>query len=195
MPFVDRKQSVLLVIDAQPGFYPPARTDVDHAAKDAALERVAWVAGTAVALAVPVVVTEEDPAVNGHTAASIVRYLDSSVAVLGKEVFGAADNPAILSAVESTGRSTVVLVGMETDVCVAHSALSLRERGYRPVVVHNAVFSAADAHGHGLARLQREGIELVSAKELYYDWVRTLSDARGFERGNPGLATPPGFSL
>jgi isochorismate hydrolase len=153
------------------------------------------VVGTAVALGVPVVVTEEDPASNGPTAASILRHLDPAVPVLGKEVFGAADNPAILTAINITGRSTVVVVGMETDVCVAHSALGFRDRGFRSVIVHDAVFSAAAAHAHGLARLQREGCDMVSAKELYYDWVRNLTSARAFEANNADLAVPPGFSL
>jgi hypothetical protein len=33
-----------------------------------------------------------------------------------------AGNPDILAAIEATGASTAVLVGLETDVCVAHSA-------------------------------------------------------------------------
>jgi hypothetical protein len=35
----------------------------------------------------------------------------------------------------------------------------------------------------------------VSAKELFYDWVRTLAGVREFKDANPDLAHPPGFSL
>ncbi len=101
-----------------------------------------------------------------------------------KTVFGAATTRAIDAAVRRSGRSTVVLVGMETDVCVAQSAIGWRDSGLRVVVVHDAVFSAGPAHEFGLSRMTRERIELVSAKELYYEWLRTLADG-------PGLRCPP----
>jgi nicotinamidase-related amidase len=89
----------------------------------------------------------------------------------------------------------VVLVGMETDVCVTHSALGFVEQGRRVVVIHDAVFSAGVSHGHGLARLRQEGIELMSAKELYYEWLRDLPTVLAFDAAHPDLASPPGFSL
>jgi nicotinamidase-related amidase len=89
----------------------------------------------------------------------------------------------------------VVIVGMETDVCVAQTAMGAIERGLRPVVVHDAVFSAGAGHRNGLARLVFEGIEQVSAKELYYEWLRDLPRVRDFDRAHPELANPPGFSL
>ncbi len=195
MPHVDASDSVLVVIDAQDGFYPDSRTDVDQAAKSAVLDRVAWVCAVGVALGLPVVVTEEDADVNGPTAPQIARRLPDRTPVLVKSVFGAADNPEIECAVNDTGRSSVVLLGMETDVCVAHSAIGFQARGLRVIVVHDAVFSAGPAHGHGLARLRQEGVELLSAKELYYEWLRDLPSVRAFDEANPDLTQPPGFSL
>jgi len=195
MPHVNASDSVLLVIDAQDGFYPPTRADVDHDEKDAALDRVGWVCGVAAAIDVPVVVTEEDAGGNGPTAPQVHRHLPASVPIFDKRVFGAADQADIRDAVAATGRDVVVLVGMETDICVMHSALGFAEQGRRVVVIHDAVFSAGDAHGHGLARLRQERIELVSAKELYYEWLRDLPTVRAFDAAHPDLASPPGFSL
>lgn len=59
-------------------------------------------------------------------------------------VCGAPGNPDILAAIEATGASTAVLVGLETDVCVAHSALGLKEFGKRVVAVHDTLFSPCD---------------------------------------------------
>ena len=78
---------------------------------------------------------------------------------------------------------------------LAHSALRLRQLAKRVVVVHDAVFSPNRAHANGLARLERAGVELVSAKELVYDWVRSVEAIQSFKRENPQLASPPGFSL
>ncbi len=195
MPHIDVADSALLIIDAQPGFYPSTRTDVDHEAKERALDRIGWVTGVASAVGVPIVVTEEDSATNGVTAPQISQYLSAETPVFSKEVFGAADNPDIAHALAALDRRCIVIVGMETDVCVMHTALSVRERGYRAVVVFDATFSASAAHGYGLARLRQEGVELVSAKELYYEWLRDLASVRAFDSAHPELTSPPGFSL
>jgi nicotinamidase-related amidase len=192
---IRRADSVLLVIDTQEGFYPAARSDVDRAAFALVVDRVAWLAGLAGALEVPVVVTEEDPATNGPTSPQVLERLAPHSAVLSKPVFAAADNPEIAAALERAGRTTVVLAGLETDVCVAHSALTLRERGYRVAAVTDALYSPGAAHRHGLARLRGEGVQLLSAKELFYDWARSLANVRALVRDNPELDPPPGFSL
>ncbi len=115
--------------------------------------------------------------------------------IFAKPVFGLADCPDIMQAVRSTGRKTAVIAGFETDVCVTHSAVGLADAGYRVAVVQDAVFSPFGAHAAGLARLRDLGIELLSCKSVYYDWIRTLAAARTFQRDHPDLAHPPGFSL
>jgi nicotinamidase-related amidase len=195
MPHLDVADCVLVVIDAQPGFYPPARTDVDRAAFASALERSAWVAGLAAALDVPVVLTEEDAATNGPTDPAITAAVPTGSPVLVKQVFGADANPDIDDAVRRHRRPAVVLVGLETDVCVAHSAIGWAAAGLRTVVVHDAVYSAGAGHTNGLVRLRAEGIEMLSAKELYYEWLRDLPTVRAFDAAHPDLAVPPGFSL
>jgi nicotinamidase-related amidase len=192
---IRRDASALLVIDTQEGFYPADRRDIDRAAFSLVVDRVAWVTALARALGVPVVVTEEDPATNGPTAPRVLARVPTAAAVLPKPIFAAADNPEIDAAIAATGRSTIVLAGLETDVCVAHSALSLRERGYHVAAVSDALYSPGEAHRHGLDRLRSEGVQLLSAKELLYDWARTLADVRALVRDHPELDPPPGFSL
>lgn len=195
MPHLDVADCVLVVIDAQPGFYGPARDDVDRGLLATALARSAWVAGLASALEVPAVLTEEDAATNGPTSAAIRDAVPGTSPVLVKQVFGADANPDIDEAVRRHGRGAVVMVGLETDVCVAHSAIGWRSRGLRTVVIHDAVYSAGAGHANGLARMISEGVELMSAKELYYEWLRDLPSVRAFDAAHPDLATPPGFSL
>jgi nicotinamidase-related amidase len=190
-----REESALLVVDTQEGFYGEGRADVDRAAFAQFVARVAWVTGLARGLGVPVVVTEEDPGTNGPTSPLVLERLPEGAPVLPKPVFAAGDNPPIAAALEATGRRTVVIAGMETDVCVAHSALSLMERGYRVAAVADALFSPAEAHLHGLERLRAAGVQALSAKELLYDWTRTLADVRALVAAHPELDRPPGFSL
>jgi hypothetical protein len=140
-------------------------------------------------------VTEEDAATNGPTDPAIAAHLPPGTPILPKAVFGLADDQAIMEAVESTGRRTAILVGAETDVCVAQSAIGLADRGFRVVVVSDATFSPGSMHDHGLAHLRDAGVDVRHAKGIYYEWVRTLAAARAFPDEHPELTSPPGFDL
>lgn len=194
MPMLRREDSLLAIIDVQERFYG-ALAPVDRKRLDLVAARCAWLAGLASALGVPVIVTEEDPARNGPTEAPIVARLPSGTPRFTKPVFGLADVPEILAAVEASGRRTVALAGMETDVCVAHSALGLLDRGYRVAVVTDATFSPGEMHEHGLRRMLDAGAEPLHAKGLLYEWVRTLQASRDLVAAHPELGEPPGFSL
>jgi nicotinamidase-related amidase len=191
---LERADSVLLVIDAQSAFYGDG-PDAERDDLRGPLDRVAWLAGVASALGVPAVVTEEDAARNGPTAARIMAALPIGTPVFAKVVFGAADQPDILAAISALGRRTAVIVGLETDVCVAHTGLGLLDRGVRVVVVEDATYAPGLMHDHGLRRLAAAGAEIVHAKGVYYEWVRTLEASRAFERDHPELSDPPGFDL
>jgi len=191
---LDKDHCLLVIVDVQEAFYPDlGQADLEHF--DAVSARCSWLAGVARALGVPVLVTEEDPARNGSTRKTIAYRLPEGTPTFTKPVFGLADVPEILAAVEATGRDTIVLVGLETDVCVAQSAMGLLDRRYRVVVVTDATFSPGAMHEAGLARIKDAGAELIHAKGLYYEWVRTLEAARAFEAANPALTGPVGFRL
>jgi nicotinamidase-related amidase len=193
MPLLDRGDSVLIVIDAQPGFSGPTATTALHASQARAV--AAWLTGVAAATGVPAIVTEEDPESNGPTDRLIMERLPTGTRVFPKRVFGLAGEPAIMAAVKASGRRTAILVGAETDVCIAQSAVGLLDRGFRVAVVADATFSPDAMHEFGLAHLRAVGAEVRHAKGVYYDWMRTVADARAFEAAYPELASPPGFEL
>jgi nicotinamidase-related amidase len=158
-------ESVLAVVDVQDGFLRKLPEDESAAVVD----RIRWLCRLAGWLRVPVVVTEEEPERNGETAAP---------------VFDLAACPEILADVSHHGRETIVVCGLETDVCVAQSALGLLEAGKRVFVVEDAVASPGTAHEQGLARMSRGGIELIGLKGLAYEWLATVERATQF-----GVAT------
>lgn len=192
---IDVGSSMVLVIDAQQDFYPADRADVDVAALEAMFRRAGWVVAVAGRLGVPVIATEEDADVHGTTAKVIRDAIPEGARVFPKWTFGVAGNAEILAAIQATAATTAVLVGLETDVCVAHSALGLQDLGMRVVGVHDALYAPGAAHANGLGRMERAGIELISAKELAYDWLRTVQATRQFFGKHRDLKHPPGFSL
>ncbi len=168
---------MLVVIDVQPGFAAnPAMDEAEQAAAAATVDRIAWLAAYAAELAVPAVVVEENPARNGTTDERILERLDARAHV--KPTFGIGGCPAAIDALTATGRGTAVLVGFESDVCVAQSALALLDRGLRVAVPDDGVYTSGEPeHRRGLARMTAAGAEPLSCKGVVYEWVDEVDAA------------------
>ena len=167
---VDVEDCVLVVIDVQDHFLarlPRARAYL-------LVDRVGWIIEVAKVLKIPIVVTAEEKERYADVPAVISGKLPPGTEVFDKTFFGLAGQKNILEAVHRTGRKTAVLVGMETDVCVAQSALGLMQSGFQVAVLADATDSPGDAHSFGLDRITKAGALVMSLKGLYYEWVRTV---------------------
>jgi nicotinamidase-related amidase len=188
---LDREDTVVVVVDVQPAFL--ARdwfSDDDVATSGAALDRMVWLVALAARLGIPIVVTEEEPERNGSTDTRVAQRLPASTPVLRKPTFGLARTPDILAAVRATERRTAVVVGCETDVCVAQSAIGLFEHGFESVVIADATFSPGEMHARGLDRLAAAGVGRNHAKGVTYEWLASVEDAH-VVLSDPGLPRPP----
>src|SRR5689334_1540312 len=168
MPLVDRSESVLVVVDTQPGFL--AASEPERTTALDAVEKAVWLASVARELDIPAVVTEEAPEEEGATEPRLLEHLGPGVPVLTKPAFGLAACLDIVHEILETKRSTAVLMGFETDVCVLQSAVGLRDMGFRAVVVADASYTQDDRqHEFGLARMRQLGVEIVHAKGIAYE--------------------------
>lgn len=184
MPLIEATDSVLVVIDTQPGFV----RKVDRGTGEAIVDRIRWLVRLANELGVPLVVTEEEPQRNGGTVDTVDRVVPPDVIRHAKPAFSLASCPPIVTDLDRHERRTVVLCGFETDVCVAQSALGLAEADRRVAVVEDAVASPGPAHLQGLVRMRDAGIELIGVKALAYEWLRTVEAA---EKLDEVLSRPP----
>jgi nicotinamidase-related amidase len=186
---LDVNDSVLIVIDIQPSFVQKE----NKVESNPLLQRMCWVIKVANWLKIPLVVTAEDIPNTGNICEEVVQILPPNTKIFNKMTFGLAAQADILEAVQNTDRKTAILLGYETDVCVTHSALGLIDLGYRIAVVADATGSPGEAHQIGLERIRGAGGIIVSAKSLYYEWVRTVEKAMEFEA--LGVETPEGMIL
>lgn len=170
---IDADDSVLVVIDVQ----EPFLAKLAPKARGPLVARLRWLVATARWLGIPIVATAEDIPALGGVAPAVAELLPPRMPVHNKRVFGLAADPAILGAIEATGRRTAILVGLETDVCVTHSALGLAALGFGVAVIADAVGSPGPAQAAGLNRLRDAGIALLGTKGLYYEWLRTVERA------------------
>jgi nicotinamidase-related amidase len=189
---IDVGDSILVVIDVQASFLDKLPPDEGRALN----QRICWLIGVARWLHVPLVATAEDIPSLGGVDAQVERALPEGITVYNKLIFGLAGDPAILGALDQTGRRTAILVGLETDVCVAQSALGLLEQGYQVAAVADATGSPGTAHAFGIERLRDAGVTIVSTKGLFYEWVRTVEAAlRWRAECFDALGVPEGVQL
>jgi nicotinamidase-related amidase len=186
----DRDRSCLVVIDVQQYFLDKLPADQ----REPLVARIAWLMRVARALDIPIIATAEDIANDGPLVGELAGELAEGSTVHDKMVFGLAGQPSIVDEVTATGRDEFVLVGMETDVCVAHSAIGLIGLGYRVAVIDDATASPPPHHDYGIARVRAAGAVITSVKGIYYEWVRDLA-AMHQARAVIGDALPPGLTL
>ena len=70
--------------------------------------------------------------------------------------------------------ATLVLVGAETHICIAQTALQAMERGIDAVIVADAVTARGRLdHDIALRRLERAGVRITTWEALAYEWMRS----------------------
>ena len=183
---LDASDSVLLVIDVQDPFLHKVGTPIANRV----VERIQWLVVFARWMEIPVVVTAEDISVCGLTTEPIRKVLPDDASDQDKLVFGLTGQDDIFQSVVATDHKTAVIVGLETDVCIQHSAMGLASRGYNVAVVVDATASPGIGHEIGIGRMREAGITLVSTKSLFFEWVRDLdTGSRFFSESD--LKAPP----
>jgi nicotinamidase-related amidase len=182
---VNVDDSVLVVIDIQDSFL----MKYDDSVGKPLVQKVVWLLKIAGHLNVPVVAMAEDIDRAGNLNQSIQDALPKALRIHNKNAFGLAGNPEILADVEASGRSTAILVGTETDVCVSQSALGLIECGYQVVVLKDAIATTAGDEETGLGRMRDAGAAISSVKAITYEWLRSVHNTIELFEKCPELET------
>jgi len=187
----ERDCCALVVIDVQDYFLDKLPLHW----REPLVERMAWLMRVARILDIPIVATAEDVERDGPLVPALAELMPpDSPPVLNKMVFGLCGQADTRDAVQATGRTHFVLVGLETDVCIAQSALGLRAAGYRVSVVEDACGSPPPNHDVGIARLRDAGVLVTTAKSVFYEWVRGLETMHRV-RSELNVPIPAGMTL
>jgi len=187
---IDADDSVLIVIDVQNAFLDK----LPRQESEQLLNNVCWLVKLASWKQIPLIVTAEEYQAQ-PLAGKLVDTLPANTDVFDKRVFGLVHQPDILKAVEKTGRKTAVLIGLETDVCVMHSAIGLLDQGYRVAVVTDATGTPAPNQELGLERMRSAGVIFVNMKGLFYEWLRTIEAVKRLHEEHPEMRELAGIVL
>lgn len=104
---------------------------------------------------------------------SLARYVPPAY-VIDKPAYSAFYRSGLDGFLQQKGVRCLVVTGAETDVCVLSTVLDAVDRGFRVVIVADALCSSSDAGHEALMTIYRtrmqQQIELISSNELPTAW-------------------------
>jgi nicotinamidase-related amidase len=173
---LDRTRSVLVVIDLQEAYRGKLH---EEARTIAGARRMLEAAGV---LGVPVVVTEQYPKGLGATRDEIAACVPPGAARFDKTTFSCLGAPGLrahLDGLRADGRDQLVIVGIETHVCVGQTIQELCAARVETHAVRDTIsarFALDDETGW--ARALAAGARPATSEGALFEWLR---DARSPE--------------
>jgi nicotinamidase-related amidase len=175
-------QCALIVIDMQEKLLPPIWE------KERLLRNVELVIRLAGVLKIPALLTTQYAKGLGNTIPKIASLLPEN-APIDKPTFSCFGSDNFCSALKRLPgrRTTALLCGMETHICVMQTALGALREGYLVHVAADAVSSRTELNWRiGLDRMKAAGAVLSSAEMMIYELLRD-SGERAFKELLPHL--------
>jgi nicotinamidase-related amidase len=153
----------LLVIDVQEKLIP-----MIHAGHEV-VRNIAFLIDVARMLDMPVQATEQYPKGLGATVPELAQRLPERP---NKIVFSSCAVPSVMETFRRATRPKIVLAGIETHVCVLHTALDLLAAGFRAYIPVDAVGSRyVIDHDTALQRLEGAGAVLTTSETCAFEWL------------------------
>lgn len=162
---LDIARALVLVIDVQDKLVPHIR---HHKRTTAASRKL--LDGARI-FNLPVVATEQYPKGLGSTIKPIARCLEAAGAtILEKPTFSAWAHPPLRDVFVDLDRPQIIVIGVETHVCVQQTVLDLLSRDYDVFVCADATGSrGATDHKLGLQRMRHSGALVTTVESALFE--------------------------
>ncbi len=120
----------------------------------------------------PVILTEQYPRMLGSTVSEIKESLPSYDPIQ-KMVFNCCQVEYFIDRLEAAGLTTVLLLGVETHICVFQTCISLLERGLKVHVPVDAVDSRTEGNWRvGLDLMKDAGAVITSTETIIFQILK-----------------------
>lgn len=120
-------------------------------------------------LDIPIIVTEQYPKGLGSTIKEL-RNLITDFRPIEKISFSCCGEENFLKTIQGYSKRNIVILGIETHVCVLQTVMDLIERGYHPVVIEDCVSSRkASDRETALKRMAREGVIITTYESILFE--------------------------
>jgi len=155
---IDKEDTVLLIVDIQDKLAAVMKE------KDKVIKNNLHLVELAKMISMPVMVTEQYPRGLGTTVPEIREALPFYRPV-EKMTFDCCGQPAFLEALKEHNKSSVVLTGMETHICVLQTCIGLLRGGINVHVVQDAICSRVKENWKIGIEFMREAGAVVTCTE------------------------------
>lgn len=170
MNMLDRKESLLLIVDVQERL-------VNALDKDVVANRTATIAKAAKILEIPVIVTEQYPKGLGSTIPQVKMCLPEDAQIFEKTAFSAMKEKGFFELLKSFNKKQIVICGIETHVCVHQTVADLIEEGYKVYVVKDACASRSKYEfKQGIDIMQQNGAKISCLEIVIFEWLRSAKN-------------------
>jgi len=167
---LNREDAVLVVVDVQERLVPA----IDKELYARSLKNFKIVIEAAGTLGLPIVLTEQYPKGLGRTVPDVLQALEGKTYErIEKTAFSCARDEGFLAAISNAARRQVLLIGMETHVCVYQTSVDLINAGYEVFVLDDAV-SSRFLHNYqsSIAALRDAGAAVVSTETAVFQMMK-----------------------
>ena len=127
-------------------------------------------------LNVPVIVTMQYPKGLGDVENFVKDKLNEKSKCFEKTSFSCLGAEGLLEHLEKLNKKQIIMIGLESHICVLQSAIELTEKGYDVFVVSDAIASRKlTSYETSLTRLEQENIWLLNTESVLFEWLRNAS--------------------
>ena len=166
---LNSNSSQLLVVDVQEKLLPVMYK------KEELIKNSKTIIKSADELGIPILFSEQYPKGLGNTDSELLN-LSTNIKIFEKKTFSCVDDGNIFDCIKhrvSIGLKQIVIVGIETHICVLQSALGLKERGFEVYVVIDATASRnKDSLELAKMRLLFNQVNIVSTEMVVFEWLK-----------------------
>lgn len=168
MAQLNLEDSLILIIDIQEKLLNAVFN------KEKVEKKSAIIAETAKILGIPVVITEQYPKGLGNTISAIKETLAENSEVFEKTAFSALSNENILNAIKKHNKKQIIVLGIETHICVSQTTSALLNLGYEVNVIKDACGSRAEVeYNAGLERMKDNGAFIITTEIALFEWLKS----------------------
>ena len=164
---LNREKTALLVVDVQERLWPVMRE------RHRLVDRIVIMISACDLLKIPIFVTEQYPKGLGVTISPIKEALGGKEPLV-KMTFSCCGLTQLPKALAENGMRRIVVVGIESHVCVLQTALDLLARGFQVHIPRDAVSSRHEEDERtALQRMAREGVVITTVEMALFELLRT----------------------
>ena len=125
-------------------------------------------------LNIPIIVTEQYPKGLGTTVNSLNSSLSAYAPHIEKVTFSCLDAPEFSKCIKRYKKKQVILLGIETHICVSQTANALVNTGYEVNVISDALGSRQkEQHEAGLERIRDNGGHVLTTEIALFELLKS----------------------